>query len=96
LNQTIATQRDAALKQATTQVSAQLATLTTQMSSQLTTQQDAMTKNLQGVTDASIDRAYLRARSLVLITVGAILGAMLIYRLIVRRPAPAAPPKVSA
>ena len=73
LNDAMSVQRDAILKQATTQLSVQ---------------QDAMTKNLQGVTDASIDRLYARSRSLVLITVGAILGAMLLYRFLMRRAAP--------
>lgn len=69
LNQTIATQRDAALQQATTQ---------------LASQQDDLTRNLATVTDSSIDRLYVRARALILLTVGAILAAMIIYRMIVR------------
>lgn len=69
LNQTIGVQRDAALKQATTQLSSQ---------------QDALTKHLNTLSADSIDRLYARARSLILITVGSILCAVVLYRRVLR------------
>ena len=81
LNDLIARQRDGALREATTQVSAQRDAAIQQLGATVTAQQDLMTRNLQTVTDQSIDRAYQRARALVLITVGAILAAVILYKL---------------
>ena len=80
LNDVIARQRDGALQQATTQVSVQRDAAIQQLNASVGAQQDLMTRNLQNVTDASIDRLYQRSRSLVLITVGSILLAFFIYR----------------
>jgi hypothetical protein len=80
----VAQQRDAALKQATTQIAAQRAAAVDQLNATVIAQQDLMTKNLQTVSDASIDRLYQRARALVLIAVVSVLVAVLLYRLATR------------
>jgi hypothetical protein len=80
LDDLIARQRDGALRQATTQVSMQRDAAIQQLGATVEVQQDLMTRNLQTVTDQSIDRLYQRTRSLVLITVGAIVLAVILYR----------------
>jgi len=80
LDDLVARQRDGALRQATTQVSIERDATIQQLNATITAQQDLMTKNLQTVTDQSIDRLYQRTRSLVLITVGAIVLAFILYR----------------
>jgi hypothetical protein len=84
----IAAQRIAALNQATTQVSAQADATIKQLNGttdaiikQLNGVGDARIQQLNGVTDATVDRLYNRARSLVLISVGTILAAFVVYRL---------------
>jgi hypothetical protein len=83
LNNLVARQREGALQQATTQVSVQREAAIQQLGATVTSQQGLMTKNLQTVSDQSIDRLYQRARSLVLITVGSIFLALMLYRLLV-------------
>jgi hypothetical protein len=80
MDQLVARQRDAALKQATTQLSAERNATILQLNSTVTSQQDLMTRNLQRVTDESIDRLFQRVRSLVLIAVVAVLAAILVHR----------------
>ena len=82
LNDLVARQRDGALQQATTQIAVQRDATIQQLGATVAAQQDLMTRNLQTVTDQSIDRLYLRTRSLVLITVGSIFLAFILYRLI--------------
>jgi hypothetical protein len=65
LDDLVARQRAGALAQATTQVSVE---------------RDATLRQFQGVGNESIDRVYRRARALVLITVGSILLAFILYR----------------
>jgi hypothetical protein len=84
LNDLVARQREGALQQATTQVSVQREAAIQQLGLTVTSQQDLMTRNLQAVSDQSIDRLYQRARALVLITVGSIFLAVILYRLFVR------------
>jgi len=87
LDELIARQRDAALRQATTQVATQRDVTIRQINSTIATQQDLMARNLQTVTDQSIDRLYQRVRALVLIAVVAVLGAFLIYHALITRAA---------
>jgi hypothetical protein len=84
-DQLIARQREAALNQATTQVSVERRATIDQLSTTMGGQQDLLARKLQGVTEGSIDRLYWRARSLVLIAVGSIFAAFVIYRLISTR-----------
>ena len=83
LNDLVARQREGALQQATTQISVQRDAAIEQLGATVTSQQDLMTKNLQTVSDQSIDRLYQRCRALVLITVGAIFLAFILYRLLI-------------
>ena len=78
----VARERKGALEQATTQVAALRTTTVDQLNSSLGSQQDALSRHLQSVMNQSIDRAYERLRSLVLIAAGAVLGAVVVYRLI--------------
>ncbi|HEY2586571.1 MAG TPA: hypothetical protein VGI81_12475 [Tepidisphaeraceae bacterium] len=78
----VARERKGALEQATTQVAALRTTTVDQLNSSLGGQQDALSQHLQSVMNQSIDRAYERLRSLVLIAAGAVLGAVVVYRLI--------------
>jgi hypothetical protein len=78
LNELVATQRDAALKQATTQVSVQRDAVMKELNSSMDAQQDALTGNLREI----VDTAYVRARNLILIAVGSTLAAFLVYRLV--------------
>jgi len=82
MNQLVATQRNAALLQATTQVSIEREATVKQLNTTVSAQQAELTRNMQLVIDASIDRLYARIRSIVLIAAGAILGVLVIYRLI--------------
>jgi hypothetical protein len=82
LNELVARQREGALQQATTQVSVQREAAIQQLGATVTSQQDLMTKNLQTVTDQSIDRLYQRTRAIVLITVGSSFLALILYRLL--------------
>jgi hypothetical protein len=85
VNDIVATQRDEALKQATTQIAAQRDAAITQLDAAVTTQQDQMAKNLQGVMDSSIDRLYGRVLAIVLVAAGALLGVLVMYRIIAKR-----------
>jgi hypothetical protein len=58
----------------------QQAKLVAELESSLNEQQALMTQNLQLLSDQSIDRLYRRGRSLVLITVGSVLLAFILYR----------------
>ena len=82
VGQIVATQRQAALEQASTQVSAITDAAVSQLGSTVNTQQDLLAANLQGVMNSSIDRLYARLRSLVLLTAGAFVAAVVLYRLI--------------
>jgi hypothetical protein len=82
LNQLIATQRDAALKQATTQVSVERDATVKQLNTTVSAQQAELTRNMQTVIDNSIDRLYARIRSIVLIAAASILAVLLMYRLL--------------
>ena len=82
LNDLVARQREGALQQATTQVTVERDATIKQLGATVAAQQDLLTRNLQAVTDQSIDRLYARTRSLALITVGAILLAFVLYRLL--------------
>ncbi len=80
LDAVIARQRSGAMTQATTQVSVERDATLRQLGDTVTAQQDLLTRNLQGLTDQSIDRVFGRARALVLITVGSVLLALVLYR----------------
>jgi len=82
LNQLLTDQLNSTLKQATTQVSFERDATIKQLDTSVTAQQDAIAKNLQVVVDTTVDRLYGRLRSLILIIVGSILAAFVIYRLI--------------
>ena len=84
LNDLVAVQREGALKQAGEEIAAQRDAAIKQLNASIIAQQDLLTKNLQTVTDGSIDRLYQRLRSLILIAAGAILGVILIHRLVSR------------
>jgi len=83
LNKLVATQRDAALRQATTQVSLQRDEAIKQINATFSGQQELLTGNLRSVMNSSIDRLYSRAMVLVLTGIVAALVAFLVYHLIV-------------
>jgi hypothetical protein len=85
LDELLARQRDGALKQATTQVSIERDATIEQLNTSVAAQRAAMAGNLQSLSDQSIDRVYQRVRALVLITVGSVLTALLLYRWLVTR-----------
>ena len=68
------------LNQASTQIAAERDAAIKQLTAAIAAQQEELTRNVQGLTDHSIDRVYQRARGLVLITVGSILAAFIVYR----------------
>lgn len=80
--QEVATARDAALKQASAEIATQRGIVIEQLNTLVRTQQDLLAKNMQDVTDRSIDRLYSRALSIVLIAAGALVIGLLIYRLV--------------
>lgn len=80
LGDLIARQREGAVGQATTQVSLHREMTIQQLATSIAEQQELMTRNLQLISERSIDHTYQAARSLMLITVGTVLLAFVLYR----------------
>lgn len=96
----IAAQRDAALKQAAAEIAAERKAAINQLNVAIVKQQDLMSQNLQQLADHSIDRLYARARSLISIAIGGLIGAVLLFGIIVgvlrrRSPQPGSAPIAS-
>ncbi len=85
LDEVVAAARDAALKQANDELATQRDLAIKQLNLAVETQQEMITKNLQDVLNSSIDRMYQRIYRVVLVTAGAFLAVLLIYRLLVTR-----------
>jgi hypothetical protein len=80
--QEVATARDAALKQASAEIATQRGIVIEQLNTLVKTQQDLLARNMQDVTDRSIDRLFSRAVLIVLVAAGALVAGLLLYRLI--------------
>lgn len=85
LDAAVTAQRDAVLREATAQVAQQRDEAVKQLNAVAAAQQQLLAQHLGQVMDESIDRMYARTRSLVLISVGAVLAALVVYRLLIPR-----------
>jgi hypothetical protein len=83
MNELVATQRDGAVRQATTQISELRDATVAQLGSTMTGQQKDLSAHTQALMDQSIDRLYARLRSLVIFTALMLLAALVVYRIIV-------------
>jgi hypothetical protein len=78
----IAVQRDAALKQASAEITVQRDGAIKQINDTLNAQQEVMAKNLQAIVDRSLDQFYHYVFYLVLLAAGALLGVLVLFRLV--------------
>jgi hypothetical protein len=78
----IGVQRDAALQQAAGIIAKERDAAIVQLNASVTNQQSLLAASIRSVVDDSIDRIYVRARSLVLILAGSVLSVIVVYSFI--------------